>query len=265
MHSHPHHGYRDPRATHAVGDVLGYRRDGRPIYPIAGGSGDDDGGGNGGGDDPRGTPDPGNTPDDQPGQQQGQPGSAGAPSDDEDGDRGGSVDELPAWAQREIRQARKGEGDKRTKLRSVEQQLDQYKSTLDKLRQALDPDGGDNDDPATLAERAQQERDEKDQALRQKAIELEVYRKAAGHNADPDALLDSRTFLAAASKLDVDSDDFADELDSAIRQAVDNNSKLRAGQAPPRSSGSEFTGGSGGSSDRRPKDLADALQRHYRG
>jgi hypothetical protein len=33
-----------PLATHPAGAVLSYRADGRPIYPIAGGSNDDGGG-----------------------------------------------------------------------------------------------------------------------------------------------------------------------------------------------------------------------------
>lgn len=107
-------------------------------------------------------------------------------------------------------------------------------------------------DPAKLTaeiERAQR-------AHRDTAIELAVYRGASKHGADPDALTDSRAFLASIKDLDPADEGFAKAVTAAIKAAVTDNPKLKAqGQAPARTSG-DFSGGSGG----RPKD--DSIDAH---
>ncbi|OPC83013.1 hypothetical protein B4N89_20585 [Embleya scabrispora] len=96
-------------------------------------------------------------------------------------------------------------------------------------------------DPAKLMaeiERAQA-------AHRDTAVELAVYKGAAAHGADPDALTDSRAFLNTLAKLDPAADGFTKAVGKAIEQAVKDNPKLSAaGQAPARASG-EFSGGTG--------------------
>jgi len=74
------------------------------------------------------------------------------------------------------------------------------------------------------------------QEARQAAIELAVYRTASKHQGDPDALLDSRTFLAKVAALDPKAEDFTTKVADAIKTAVDENSKLKAAQVARRSS-----------------------------
>jgi hypothetical protein len=81
--------------------------------------------------------------------------------------------------------------------------------------------------------------------LRQSRIELAVFRTASKHQADADALLDSRSFLATLADLDPTAVDFGAKVETAIKAAVKDNPKLKtAGQAPARNAG-EITGGSG--------------------
>lgn len=112
-------------------------------------------------------------------------------------------------------------------------------------------------DPNKLAEQLTSEQ----QRARSAALELAVYKTAGKHGADPDALTDSRAFLAQVESLDPADEKFGEKVDQAIKKATESNPKLRAqGQAPPRSSG-QHAGGTGGS--QRPKSLTEALSRHY--
>lgn len=106
-------------------------------------------------------------------------------------------------------------------------------------------------DPAKLT--AEIERTQR--AHRETAVELAVYRGASKHGADPDALTDSRAFLKSIADLDPSDEGFAKAVQTAIKKAVDDNPKLKAGQAPARSSG-DFSGGTGS----RPKD--DSIDAH---
>ncbi|MEV0444511.1 hypothetical protein AB0I84_29220 [Streptomyces spectabilis] len=94
---------------------------------------------------------------------------------------------------------------------------------------------GEQADPAHLTEQLTASQAQ----ARQTAVELAVYRAAAAAGADPDALLDSRTF--AASLADVDPAD-ADAGTAAITAAVTANPKLAATAAGPARGGAEFTG-----------------------
>ena len=202
------------------GDVIGYRADGRPIHLLAGGSGEDE---------------------DQQAQPDDQSGADGGESTDDQG----TGDDGKTFDATYVKQLRDEAAKHRNEKNQTTEERDKLKTTIDQLRKALDPDSDDGEDPAKVAERATQERDQKVQELREKTVELAVHRKASKAGADADALLDSRAFLRAAADLDPAGKDFDGELDSAIKSAVENNSKLRAGQAPSRSGG-EFTGGTGG-------------------
>jgi hypothetical protein len=109
------------------------------------------------------------------------------------------------------------------------------------------------------------EHDKTNRALRDARVELAVYRAAGRLGAEPDALLDSRSFLGEIADLDPDGDDFGTELAIAVREAVVNNPKLRAAQAaaqPP--SGGEFSGGPAGRTDPESLSVDDfrAQRRH---
>jgi hypothetical protein len=67
-----------------------------------------------------------------------------------------------------------------------------------------------------------------DDRARQTAVELAVYKTAGKHGGDPDALLDSRSFANAISKLDPSADGFDEAVGKAVKAAVDGNAKLAA-------------------------------------
>jgi hypothetical protein len=75
------------------------------------------------------------------------------------------------------------------------------------------------------------------QAAKQAQLELAVYKAASMHGADADALLDSRSFLEKVADLDPTN---TDELNAAIKDVVENNPRLQAGQVPPKRSGNQL-------------------------
>lgn len=165
------------------------------------------------------------------------------------------VEDLPEWAQRIIRDTRGEAAANRTKATEAEQQR---QATLDAIAKALGlKDEGEQPDPAQLA---QQLTDSQAQA-RQSAVELAVYKTAGKHSGDPDALLDSRTFIEKVAALDPSADDFAAKVDDAIKQAVADNPKLKATRAVG-SSSVDHAGGTG--EGRTPaNNLTGAIHAHY--
>jgi hypothetical protein len=111
----------------------------------------------------------------------------------------------------------------------------------------LTPDG--KTDPAEQLKAAAAERDAAVKAARDTAVELAVYRIAGKAGADPDAVLDSRGFLAAVKDLDPSSSDFRDKVTEAVKAAVKNNARLAAAPAPagqgPAKQGVDHTGSGG--------------------
>lgn len=99
-------------------------------------------------------------------------------------------------------------------------------------------------------------------AARQSAIELAVFKTASTHQGDPNALLDSRTFLAKVADLDPAAADFQGKVDAAIKEAVDGNPKLKAAPVATTSS-VDHAGGTGDSTRRTPKPLTDAVRAAY--
>lgn len=78
----------------------------------------------------------------------------------------------------------------------------------------------------------------------QAELELAVHKRAGKLGADVEALLDSRSFLAAIKGLDPAK---GEDLDNAIKKAVGENPKLKASQAGA-AGGADIAGGSGESS-----------------
>ncbi|WP_306358686.1 MULTISPECIES: hypothetical protein [unclassified Nocardia] len=78
-------------------------------------------------------------------------------------------------------------------------------------------------------------------AARAARVELDAYRVADKAGADPDAVLDSRTFLEAIDGLDPADGEYAAKLAAAVTKAVDANPRLKrpapAPAAPDRSGG----------------------------
>ena len=80
--------------------------------------------------------------------------------------------------------------------------------------------------------------------------ELAVHTLAADNGANPNALLDSRSFLNALQALDASADDYRDRVAIAIKDAVQSNANLSAtgpapakGGAPGAGQGSAAVGG----------------------
>lgn len=95
---------------------------------------------------------------------------------------------------------------------------------------------------------------------RQAAVELAVFKTAAKHQGDSNALIDSRSFLAKVKDLDPSSPDFEADVVKAAKTAVSDNPKLKAGQAPGASS---VDGPPGGERSDKPKSLTDAVSSVY--
>jgi len=90
--------------------------------------------------------------------------------------------------------------------------------------------------PEELTQQLAEQRDRtkaSDDRARQTQVELAVYKSAATHGGDPDALLDSRGFTQAITGLDPASTSFAADVEKAVKEAVTANPKLAAKQPEP--------------------------------
>ncbi|WP_345486038.1 hypothetical protein, partial [Planotetraspora phitsanulokensis] len=92
------------------------------------------------------------------------------------------------------------------------------------------------------------ERDSEKERHRRALIELAVHRASTKAGADPDALLDSRSFVKSVREMNPDDENFSTQLSDAIALAMENNPKFQAATqaGPPARSGGEFAGGPGG-------------------
>ncbi|MEU1883422.1 hypothetical protein ABZ470_39465 [Streptosporangium sp. NPDC020072] len=243
------------------GALLGYRKDGvTPIYLIAGGSGEDD--------EETTTEEvvvePGPEPDLPVGgeREKAKPDAR-------------TIDDLPSWAQKELRRARTDAVNYRTKLQeaqaaadaatkaqgpNAEELMSQAQQDLaTKIGQALGLLKEEEKplDPQEVINRltserdtTAQERDAERDLHRRAMVELAVHKASGKLGADPEALLDSRSFLRNINDLDPAAEGFQTSLDEVITSAVEHNPKFKAQVAagPPARSGGDFTGGSGGRS-----------------
>lgn len=209
--------------------------------------------------------------DGQQAQQQGQPAAALADWD-------GRIESLPAGAQAIITELRRENASRRTGANDAQQQAQQATAAQQQMQEAARafakaagielPGDPDPEALVTAARQAQQtaeqERTEAQNAARTTAVELAVYRSASKAGADPDALLDSRTFLAKVNDLDPKASDFGAKIEQAMKDTVAGNSKLKAGQAPPAASGSDSPGGGQTGGDRmKPPSLEQAAAAHF--
>ncbi|MGW1277979.1 hypothetical protein ACWD4V_13645 [Streptomyces tsukubensis] len=217
--------------------ALGFRRDGRPIWPIKGGSGE--------GGDPSAPPAP-----------TGEPG-ANPPSTDP-----GAPPAPPAAdpaAEQQLVAAQQ-------QATEAAEQRDQLQAALDAVNKALNPDGAEAEqDPAKLAA-AVADRDKQlgdlSAELRTARVELAAYRTAGEQGARADRLLNSRSFLSAISELDPADETFAASLGAAITTAVEGDPDLyRAAPTGAPRGGAEFDGAPTG--DRRPASLRDAIAARF--
>ncbi|MFD7262100.1 hypothetical protein [Streptomyces sp. NPDC059874] len=207
--------------------ALGFRRDGRPIWPIKGGSGE-------GGD-------PGTAPTADP---------ATAPN----------TDPAAPPAANPATEQQLAEATTRAEQAAAER--DELRSALDAVTRALNPNGGEAEQDPTKLAAAVAERDrllaEHAGELRSARVELAVARAAADQGARGDRLLNSRAFLASVADLDPTAAEFDTKLAAAITAAVTADPDLyRTAPAGPPRGGAEFHGAPAG--ERRAATLHDAV------
>jgi hypothetical protein len=172
------------------------------------------------------------------------------------------VEELPEWAQKEIRKARQEAGDQRTAKNAAEQDR---QAMLDGIAKALGikPDDAPPDPAAlqsTIAE-SQARIAALEADTRSRDVELAAWRAASKGGANAVALLDSRSFVADLAKLDPGADDFAAQVDVAVKAAVDANPALRANPIP--APGLAGIGASSSGPNLADLDARDALRLAY--
>lgn len=156
-----------------------------------------------------------------------------------------SVDQLPAWAQKIISDARSGEANYRTQAKTAADVA--QKELTDKLAVALGlkPDAA--ADPAALTASLTAAH----AAAQASARELAIFKAAAATGADPSRLLDSNSFMSSVAGLDPND---GAAVTAAINAAVAANPILKAVQAAA-ASGTEL-GGSGEQSQITEQQLA---------
>lgn len=151
-----------------------------------------------------------------------------------------SADELPTWAQRELKKLREEAAGNRVKAKQVEDSLAQFKAEQETQRQAFAKALGlAPDEPPTVeqltqqlsASKAQQEAEA--QRARQAAVELAVFRAASAQQVDGNALLDSRAFVTALDGLDPTAANFQQQVSEAIATAAQQNARYQLAPTTP--------------------------------
>lgn len=248
------HAYTHPLASHAPRTVLGYRADGRPVYPIAGGNGEGDPTPA-----PTGAPPAASAPQSPAAQEVPKPTPPAKPAEPTE-DHAATIARL----QKELADVRKeAAGARVAKGKAAEDSRNEITQLIGKALGLID----DNTppDPAKLAEQisTQSARNgELEKQLRQRDVELAVHALAAKHGALASSLLDSRAFARAVAELDPTAKDFTDQLDAAIKTAVEQTPAFKA--APPAGrSGPDLTGGTGERGRARPTSLGAAISAAY--
>lgn len=145
-----------------------------------------------------------------------------------------SVDDLPAWAQKLLRDTRSDAAKYRTSAKDLESKVAQAeearKQQMDGIAKALGlaPDEATPEQIAAERDAEKARADEERGRARQSAVELATYRAAATLGADGNALLDSRSFVRAIDGLDPSADDFSQRVRDAITEALEAHPEWKA-------------------------------------
>lgn len=165
-----------------------------------------------------------------------------------------NVWEDPEAAKAEIERLRKENGAKRTNAKA--QAADEARKEL--AQQVAKTLGlGEDETPVDPAELTRQIEAEK-AARRSTQVELAIYKAAAKAGGDPDALLDSRSFLATLD--DVDPSD-SDAVVAAISAAVEGNPRLGVERPSRLPAPNPAQGSSAGGAPSLSDQIADAEKR----
>lgn len=147
-----------------------------------------------------------------------------------------NVAELPQWAQDKLAALNRENASARVnaKAAAAEEARNEILTKLGLVK------GDETPDPEALAKDLASARE----TAKETSIKLAVYQAAAANKANPDALLDSASFLAKVRTLDPNGADFATQVTAAITAAVNANPILKATQAVG-ASGVDLGGGTG--------------------
>lgn len=231
----------------APGAILGYRRNGTPIRLAAGGSSPAE---------PAAPPadppapaapaDPAQQPAPTPAGPAAPPATAPADGTPAPQAADGTIENLPPWAQKLIRDTRSEAAAGRTKAKQLEDAqataATERQSQMDRLAEALGLKTAELTPEQIAAQRdaAQATADAERARARAAAVELAVFRAAAQTQVNGNALLDSRAFVAGLDGLDPSDAGFGQQVQDKIAAACDANPgwKLaapvpQAAQQPP--------------------------------
>lgn len=149
------------------------------------------------------------------------------------------VSQLPAWVQKELREARAEAARFRTEKNAATEQVSAEQARVAAILKAagINADGEEQPDPEALASQLE----ERGTELWSTKVELETFRAASKHGVRPEALTDSVAFWEAVGELDPSDPEFAAGVDAAIAAAVKANPALKTPTGASRS-GADFTG-----------------------
>lgn len=217
------------------GQILGHRKNGSPIFAIAGGS------------------EPAGDPASPPAAVPAPPAAAAAPPaatvtetatqkvDDAFSGWDGKVETLPPAAQKIITDLRKENGDTRAAKNA---ETERVKAIL-----AAAGIKTDEDDPVKALETTKATNETLSQENRNLRVEIALTKAAADNKADGDLLTAWLAHKGEIAKLDPTADGFAAALDALVKQTVKDNPKLLAGTQAATSSTVSGTGGPGVAAD----------------
>jgi hypothetical protein len=223
-----------------------------PVLYADGGAGDGGGSGSGSGDGGAGTGGDGGQ-----GGAGAASGAAGAQGGAGDGAQ--DVQSLPPWAQKLISDTRaEAAGHRTAKQQAADDAKKAFAQEIGKVLGLVEDDKP--ADPAQLTATIGEQTGRigsLEGTVKSLTVELAAFKAAGKHEANPAALLDSRSFLESVAGLDPAAEDFGTKLDAAIKAAVDGNQQLRAVPGAPRRGGGDFAGGP--STEGRPTSLGQAV------
>jgi len=181
----------------------------------------------------------------QPDPQPGQESAPAAPAPE-------SIDSLPEWAQKEIRDTRReAQGLRQTreaaiakaKQEAAQEAAAEVAQTIGKAL-GLIKDEDTPPDPEALVAQAQADREAAAQQARLARLEASVLRSAPSLPVG-DALLDSRAFMEQVAAIDPTAEDYAAQVADAVKNAIEANPTRYAvapAAAPANTGGSPMTG-----------------------